>query len=204
MTHEIFEEHELARRKFDCGSPDTDLSCRRIEFERTGREDGWPFPCAAPQKGADPRKQLVERKGLGQIIVGPAIESCHPVGHCIFRRQHDDGCPLLSPPHPPQDVKSVSIRQHDIENDRIIGILGPHPEGIFGRCRYIDGIILLMQSPLQQRRHFSFIFYNENPHTGRIILSYESPAAFSQLPHWGSTATRMYLFHSIPTQMRTK
>ena len=69
------------------------------------------------QLRAQARQQHAEPEGLGDVVVGAAVETEDGVGVGIVRGQHDDrGLDALAA-HQPAEVAAVGVRQADIQQD---------------------------------------------------------------------------------------
>ena len=64
-------------------------------------------------------------KGLGQVVVGPQLQTHDLVGHLVSGRQHDDR-DLALLPDLAADREAVHVRQHDVEHDQVgLGLAEP-------------------------------------------------------------------------------
>lgn len=72
----------------------------------------------ATQRHAHSGKQLRNREGLCQVIIGPRIKSRHLIGILLARRQNDDRH-TRPPAHRSDDLRPVAIGQSQIQNDEV-------------------------------------------------------------------------------------
>ena len=70
------------------------------------------------QHRPDPGRQLGRAEGLGDVVVGTQLEPEHPVHLLAARGQHDHRRPR-GLPDPAEDVASVSVREHDVEENEV-------------------------------------------------------------------------------------
>ena len=78
---------------------------------------------AAAQQRAQPGFQLVQIKGLGQVVVGTGIQAQHPVAHGATGGQHQHGGaqPLLA--RLGQHIQAIHAGQAQVQHHRV-GRLG--------------------------------------------------------------------------------
>lgn len=109
-----------------------------------------------------PCEQLLNRKRLGQVIVGAGIEPCHLVHHGIARGDHNHRH-ILVLADTPQDLHAVELRQQHIEQNQIVVALQRQVHG--GAA--IGGVLHLVALVLQFERHkagdFLLVLYNQDP-----------------------------------------
>jgi hypothetical protein len=73
----------------------------------------------AAQDGADPRAQLIEMERLGDVVVPAHGETRDLVLAGVLRGQEDHRDVVQVPAQPLNDLESVEVRQHDIENEQV-------------------------------------------------------------------------------------
>ena len=89
------------------------------EVDRDPTEaDDIDYPAGSPEHGADPGKQLRHVERLGDVIVGPQLESTKFVHSQPARRQKDDGN-LSGLPNQGDELESAALGQHHIEQDQV-------------------------------------------------------------------------------------
>ena len=87
-AHERLEERELLRREPDLDVASPHAAGCRIEAEIVDHDLGWPLDAAPANQRPQPRKELCEREGLGQVVVGARVETGDPVADPVASRQH--------------------------------------------------------------------------------------------------------------------
>ena len=75
-----------------------------------------PHGLRALQRHADPCEQLLDRKRLGQVIVGTGVEPGHLVHHGVARGDHDYRH-ILVLADAPQHLHAVELRQQHVEQN---------------------------------------------------------------------------------------
>ncbi len=125
---------------------DTRAACRARPDAANARSR--PHGLRALQRHADPCEQLLNRKRLGQVIVGAGIEPGHLVHHGIARGDHYHRH-ILVLADAPQDLHAVELRQQHIEQNQIVVALQRQVHG--GAA--IGGVFHLVALVLQLERH---------------------------------------------------
>jgi hypothetical protein len=67
------------------------------------------------------RQEFGEGKGLGQVVVRPALEAGHPVVERLAGGEQQDRHVVAASPHMAQHVHAVAPGQHPVENEQIEG-----------------------------------------------------------------------------------
>jgi hypothetical protein len=122
MSGEQLEQGELARRQPDrpAGSGHAQRSWIQLEIADRDRDRTiWPDP--APES-SNPGAQLGHGKGLGQVVVGTAIQARHSILHAIPSAQDEDRRRESGGPQAGTHAEPVKSGQDDIENREIVGV----------------------------------------------------------------------------------
>ncbi len=85
-------------------------------------QDGRALVRLGPaQDGFNPRGQLFQGKGLGDVIVGPQLEAQNLVRLFGFGRSDDDrnGPPIIAPFEGLADIQPAHVREHQVEQDQV-------------------------------------------------------------------------------------
>ncbi|MNE81072.1 hypothetical protein D3C80_1776970 [compost metagenome] len=104
-----------------------------------------------------PRHQLLDRKRLGEIVVGAAIETGDTIVDGAERRQHHDrrfdaqGAQLRN------EAQAFAVGQATIEHDHVVGPELDHSLGIGERRNMIDDHLSALEGGLQGRCHFGLV-----------------------------------------------
>ena len=85
--------------------------------------EGGPF--AAAQQGLDPHHQLLEVKGLGEVVVGAGVEAAHLVLGAAEGCEHQDRNlgGLFVATESLADGEPIDVGQHQIQQDHIGSVL---------------------------------------------------------------------------------
>jgi hypothetical protein len=102
--------------------------------------------------GLHPRQDHQEVERLGDVVVGPELESADDVLALVLGGRHDDrkvgGCSRLA--DLPEDLHAVDPRHHDVEQDDVEGLPGNAFEG---SLTILDGDDLVPASGEPAREH---------------------------------------------------
>ena len=120
MAHQIFQQAELAGLEVDPLPGPLHLAGQQVHLEIADRELRLHRGRAAPaQQGLDPRQELGEGEGLGEIVVGAGAKPAHPVVDLAQRAQEQDGGDDLGDPQGLDHVQPVDLRQHAVDDDQV-------------------------------------------------------------------------------------
>lgn len=141
------------------------LLARDARHARSGADASYarsrPHGLRALQRHADPCEQLLNRKRLGQVIVGAGIEPSHLVHHGIARGDHNHRH-ILVLADAPQHFHTVELRQQYVEQNQIVVALQRQVHG--GAA--VGGVLYLVTLVLQLERHkagdFLLVLYNQD------------------------------------------
>src|ERR1039457_6357604 len=99
---------------------------------------------------------------------GGEFQPAHPVSHAVSRGQHEHRGPLSLFPEPAAELESVEVREHDIQDDRPVGVLGGQPHAVLAAAGDVDGVPFLLKRAFEEPGHPGFIFHHEHPHAPRL------------------------------------
>ena len=124
VAHEVGEQGELPRLQGDLAAraahhpgEQVDLEVREAEARLAGAAAG------PPRQRFEPRQQLGEGEGLGQIVVAAGPEPFHAVVHLGERTQDEHRrAPALAPQRLDQR-EAVEARQHAVDHEGIEAIV---------------------------------------------------------------------------------
>ena len=93
---------------------------REVQHEITHGELVEMVVAGAAAERADPRQELFERKGLGEIVVGASIQAADTVGHRVARREHQDWRFEALPTQLAGDLETVHFGEHHIQHHKVV------------------------------------------------------------------------------------
>ena len=98
----------------------TAKAARRIQLQAAAAEDRGQGALGAAGQGVHPGHELVEREGLGQVVVRPQAEALDAVLDRAGRGQHQDAAERALSDELPADLVAVHRGQVAIEHDHVV------------------------------------------------------------------------------------
>ena len=165
VLHQQLEELEFLARQVDGLSPDGDLEPLRVEPDTPGFEN-LPFICRFPpgssQNGPDPGNELSGAERLGDIVIGPELQSDNLVDLGVASGEHDDRhvrrtTDLLA------DVLSWKAGEHEVKQHQV-GSIGLEPSETFATVGHpLHLVALATKGVLERFTESGLVFDEENP-----------------------------------------
>jgi hypothetical protein len=118
----------------------------------------------APRDRPQPRRELLEGERLDEVVVSPDVEPLHAIAHGIPGREHQDRRPDPGAADLGTQGEAVAIGQHDVEDERVVRVLGGEPAPVLDRRGEVHGVALLPQPALQEPSEPGVIFEQQNAH----------------------------------------
>ena len=119
---------------------------------------------AATRKRPHARRELRELEGLGEVVVGPGIQSAYAVVHAVERREHEHGQARVARSQALQDLESAELRQRDVEDQQIELARIERRIGLAAVLGPVDRIARLPQRAAQRVREYGIVFGDQNAH----------------------------------------
>ena len=116
-----FEQGPLARCELDRLAVPANAACREIDVECAVSDDRVRVASVAPPDRADPGRQFGEVERLNEVVVRTGVQPLDPVRDLVERGQDDDRRHITAGTQGPEKSDPPAIRQHEIEQDQIIG-----------------------------------------------------------------------------------
>ena len=120
-THQQFQQTELACRQLDFRCPLEHLVAQEIHLQLADHQVARERILAAARNRMEPGNQLLDIKGFCQIIIRADIQTVNaliqPRTGC--HKNHRRRIALLA--HPAQNTESITARQHDVQDNGIVG-----------------------------------------------------------------------------------
>ena len=147
MAHQVLKQAELLGRQVHGlptgpGLEPLEVDLCRPESAQARRGLLLPRPS---QHRLDPRQELGHAEGLGDVVVGPQLQSQDPVGLLSSRRQHDDGRTRLVRAQGAAQVQAAHPGQHDVQNDQVHLLFRKKSQGALGIARGQDTVPLVLE-----------------------------------------------------------
>ena len=169
-AHEELEHRELAcrQRHFDIAARASMLD--RIDLEVASCVDDGLRPARTAKQRAEARQEHDERERLGEVVVSAGVQRLGLVVFTVFRGEHQYRRPVACFAQVLAHLEAVHARQHDVENDHVVTVLGGHPETIGTRQGNVDGEAFGFEPAAHRRRHLLLVFDDEHTHDQRSVL----------------------------------
>src|SRR6478672_442068 len=168
VPHEVLEQRVLLRGEVDLALTTTGRVTPRIDDEVGDGELGLKDVAAAPDESAEPREELAEVEGLGEIVVGAGVEAGDLVVDGIARREHEDGHVDAFSSDLSADLETVHFGQDDVEHDRVVVVDSREKERFRPVRRVVDRVRRLAKPPGDRFAQLSVVLGKQNPH-GRTL-----------------------------------
>ena len=124
-AHQVFEQAELARRQLGAATaaPVAGLARDAVELELAHLHGVLPVARQSATHRVNARDEFLDEKRFGEVVVGTLFEPFDAIAGFVARRQQDDGRRHTRPAQPLRHRQTIAARQHDVEHDRIEGIV---------------------------------------------------------------------------------
>ena len=136
----------------------------RIELDIGDFEARRPRDRSAAADGAQPGQQNLDRKRLGEIIVGAGIEAVHDVDGSVARGQHQHRGLIPAFAQPARDRHAVHAGQHHVEHDHVERRAARDFEPLPAIVRDHHLMAVFLQSALEQVGHAPLVFDHQDLH----------------------------------------
>jgi hypothetical protein len=137
---------------------------RRIEPKLADGEYRHAHLARPPGQRAKPSEQLVEGKGLGQVVVGSTVQPGDAIRNRVERSDHEYRSRYALAPKITAQRKSVGSRKHHVQRDRVVRSCRGHPHGLVGVGCYVGREALCGQSLPQQAGELRLVLDNQDSH----------------------------------------
>src|SRR6266550_2181155 len=154
VADEQLEQQELGTGELEAPTAPEGLVARGAKGEVREAEafGGRPTVAHRPaQQRLQPGKQLDEREGFDDVVVGAGVEALDPVAHGLAGGEHEDGGVVARPPKAPADLEAVGRRHHQVEDDDVRGVGIDRGQGLAAVTGEADGAALEAQGTVQGR-----------------------------------------------------
>jgi hypothetical protein len=163
-SHEELQQGMLRFRKRDGFARPCDLTGCGIQFEITDLQLRALNDGAAPSDRSQSSHEFGESERLGEVVIYAQIESAYCIRDSIPGCEHQYGYLVPSLADFLRDLKTINVRQHEIEDDGIEGA-GLHLCERILTCESEHRRMgLFFEGPLQHLSHIPLVFDNQNAH----------------------------------------
>src|ERR1700745_805016 len=143
------EHGSLARREKNRLIADKHLARHGIKSDVAERQRNTEKISRPPQQCLQAGNELLERKGLDEIIVSTALQPDDAVFEAAARGQDQDRCRILPPAHLAETVKAVGVGQPEIQYDDFKSALAQRRSSVFCRWQHVDYETRPGEAPLE-------------------------------------------------------
>ena len=166
MAHQAFQQCRLFSSQLDDTSGATRFVPHQVEREVAYRElEGLiKTAFAAAEQGVDARQQFLHGERLGQVVIGPHIETRHTVLDRATCCEHQHRRQNTLSTHLATDLEPIESGQHHVKNHYIISIAQGKVQPGMPVVREINGVALFQQDAPQQKRKALLVLYHKNMH----------------------------------------
>jgi hypothetical protein len=172
VAHQQIEQGRLLGCQVQLGRAPPRTPRGGVEAEIPDRQHRWPVRAPPPDERAQSRTELAEAERLRQVVVGADVEPVDAIGDRVAGGEQQDRRPSIGCAEPAADLEAVDARQHHVEHDRVVVVLGPEPEAVGSVARYVDGVAVLAQATLEQGGHPRFVLDDEHAHQPRCYVRF--------------------------------
>ena len=122
------------------------------------------------QQRLDPAHQLAQPERLGQVIVGPELETDDLVHLVVPGGQHEDRHLGAGRPQPAEDLEPVHPGQADVEDDEIRCLVGRDVQPLFAGTGHGHFVAFLLEGVLDPSRDGVLVFDDQDGGGHRAML----------------------------------
>jgi len=152
-----------------------------------------------PDLSTQPRQQLPQAEGLGDVVVRTGVEPADHIGFLAGGGEHDDGCLHALFAEPQAHFPAVSVGQRNVEDDRVeTGVLGgQHRLGLRDGCRLGGDEFPIEGDLVDQRFTQSLVVVNDKDRSCR--WHYE-PFLAAATRHTDACYTQSHLMKAVASR----
>jgi hypothetical protein len=110
------------------------------------------------------RQHFLDMEWLGDIVIGPSVDSGDLVGPPVTRRQDENWCLYAVCTPALQDADTVQLRQAQIQDDAVIGFGFAQEMRFFAIIGAVSDITGLLKRRFQLTVQIAIIFHNQDTH----------------------------------------
>ena len=164
VPQEELEQGHLPRRQLELGGAPERPPGNGVQAKVARLEHHRPLLGSPPQEGAQPGHQHDVGEGFRQVVVGSRVQRLRLVQLPVLGGQHENRRPVALLTQGGADLVAVHARQHDVEDDGVVGILPGHPETVgAGQCD-VGREALRLQALLEPGRKPLLVIHDQDPH----------------------------------------
>ena len=175
MQQQVFEDARLLARERQRLAAHGRLARLGVKRQLGAGQDHVALRKAAQRQAADARRELIEVKGLGEIVVRARIEPRHLIGDLAARRQDQHPGVAVTLAQRPEHRHTVLAGEVQIQHDQIKALDGEHLRGALSVIAAVHAVGKPPQTARDRVAERPFIFHNQNMHAILLVRIYECP-----------------------------
>ena len=141
-----------------------DLVARRVQAHAGALEDGLLGHGVAALQRVQPRHDLGEREGLGQVVVGAEVEPLDARADVGRRGEHQDPRRALGAHELAADLVAVDVGQVAVQHDHVVVDDGRALERLIAVERDVDGESVAAKAARERLGEPGLVFGDEDAH----------------------------------------
>ena len=171
MPHQILEHRILLGRQLDRISvslhfPGVEVETQIRDFER--RRHTRPRPA---RQSFDPRQQLLEREGFGDVIVGAGAQRFHLRIDGVLCGENQHRAVEPARPQIVQHLRPGFARESHVEDDDVVLLRNRARFTIIAVGDEVDAPALLLEAALDELSYCGIVFDDEDLHSTRLLMN---------------------------------
>ena len=180
VAHEELEDGELSGPQRDLGIAAPAAMLVGVESQVARLQLHRAFRRTATQQSPDPRDQDHVRERLAKEVIGAGVQRLGLVEVAVFGGQHEDRGPVALLAELAAQLVAVDAGQHDVQHDRVVGVLLCHPQPVSAVECDVDREPVGFQTAPQRGGQLLLVFDDEQSHDDAPHISH-GPQRLSQL-----------------------
>src|SRR6476620_7359683 len=164
-----FEDPGFAAANEDLVTGHSDLVGADAKFDVPKRHYRRDQQSRPPQDGPYPSDELLRLEGLAKIVVCPAVQAIDHIFLGILGGQHDESWPFRQFAQRHDDIESVTVRQHPVEDCQIVLEIAKRLLGIRKGSDDVDNSTQLPEQTAEVGPNLWFVFDHKGAHRSSLI-----------------------------------
>ena len=170
VPHQVFEQGIFFQGQVNPLPPSDDFTGRRIKDEVIDLEYAGALGSASPEKGPNPREQLIDGEGFREVVIRSRVEPLDPLVDLRLGGQDQDWSLNAGPANSLEDIEAGQRGQHEVDDDQVVARGERHLKTFRPVFAQIDGVALFLKCALDEGADFRFVFDYEDTHGARKSL----------------------------------
>src|SRR5882757_1812134 len=177
-----FEDQGFAAAKEGLVVGHSDLVGADAKFDVPERQDRRYEQSRPPQEGPYPRDELLRLEGFAKIIVRPAVQPIDHVFLGVLGGQHDDSWPFRQLAQRHDDIESVAVGQHPVDDGQIVLEIAKRLPGIRKGSDDVDNPAQLPKQTAEIGANLRLIFDHKGAHRSSLERGVDGSSKIACFP----------------------